>query len=91
MVDTISDARAQLTQHVARFRSEGAEAEPVLFGTHRRPEAALIPYEAYQLLMELAEDAAIAQVVRERTTADTGRRTSLGEIAAELGIDLDQL
>lgn len=91
MVDTISDARARLTQHVARFRAEGADAEPVVFGTQRRPEAALIPYEAYQLLMELAEDAAIAQTVRERTASDSGNRTSLADVAAELGIDLDAL
>ncbi len=91
MVDTISDARTHLTKHVARFRVEGLEATPVVFGDHRRPEAALLPYETFQLLLDLAEDVAIAQRVRERTAADTGNRTSLGEVAAELGIDLDDL
>lgn len=91
MVDTITDARAQLTQHVARFRAEGVEAQPVVFGDHRRPEAALLPYETYQILVEMAEDAAIAQTIRDRAATDNGNRTSLGELAAELGIDLDAL
>lgn len=91
MIDTISDARARLTKHVARFRAEGVAAEPVVFGDHRRPEAALLPYETFRLLWDLAEDVAIAQRIRERTAADSGNRTSLGEVAAELGIDLDDL
>lgn len=85
MVETISDARKNLTGHVARFRSDGIEAEPVVFGDHRQPEAALLPYETFQLLMDIAEDIAIAQRLRERLAADTGNRISLGDIAAELG------
>ncbi|MEX1044198.1 MAG: hypothetical protein WD532_09155 [Acidimicrobiia bacterium] len=91
MVETISDARKRLTGHVARFRSQGVDAEPVIFGDHRQPEAALIPYETFQLLMDVAEDIAIAQRLRERTTSDTGNRTSLKEAAAEFGLDLDEL
>lgn len=91
MVETISDARKHLTGHVARFRSEGIDADPVIFGDHRQPEAALIPYETFQMLLDVAEDVAIAQRVRERTALDTGRRTSLGQVAANLGIDLDEL
>ncbi len=91
MVETISDARKHLTGHVARFRSDGIDAEPVVFGDHRQPEAALLPYETFQLLMDVAEDIAIAQRVRERLTTDNGNRTSLGDVAADLGIDLDEL
>lgn len=91
MVDTISDARKRLTGHVARFRSEGLDAEPVIFGDHRQPEAALLPYETFQLLLDVAEDIAIAQRLRERTASDTGNRTSLSDAAVEFGIDLDEL
>ncbi len=91
MVETISDARKHLTGHVARFRSEGVDAEPVVFGDHRQPEAALLPYETFRLLMDIAEDIAIAQRIDERLAADTGRRTSLADVAAQFGIDLDEL
>ena len=33
---------------LARFRREGAAAEPVAFGSHRKPEAILLPYELYE-------------------------------------------
>jgi len=85
----ISDARAQLTTHVARFRSEGIDAEPVVFGDHRLPEAVLLPYDTFELLLDVAEDILIGERIRERRAADTGHRTSLADAAAELGIDLD--
>ena len=91
MPDTISHTRANLTGHVKRFREEGLDAEPVVFGDNRRPDAALLPYETFELLLEVAEDIAIAQRVRARAAADTGNRTSLGEVAEELGVDLDDL
>lgn len=40
---------------------------------------------------DVAEDLAIAERVRARDAADSGRRTSLAEVADELGIDLDEL
>jgi len=39
----------------------------------------------------VAEDIAIAERIRERLAADTGNRTSLAEVASELGIDLETL
>lgn len=67
------------------------DAEPVVFGDNRRPDAALLPYETFELLLELAEDIVIAQRVREREAADSGNRPSLAEVAEELGVDLDEL
>lgn len=89
--DTVSDTRKHLTSHVARFRAEGLDAAPVVFGDRRHPDAVLLPYETFTLLLDLAEDLVIAERLRERAAADTGRRTSLGDIAAEFGIDLDTL
>ena len=91
MPETISDARKHLTGHVARFRAEGLEAEPVVFGDHRQPEAALLPFETFVLLLDVAEDIAIAQRIREREASDTGIRTSPAAAAAEFSIDLDEL
>jgi len=39
---------------LARFRLEGAAAEPVAFGSHRKPEAILLPYEVYERYEELS-------------------------------------
>jgi PHD/YefM family antitoxin component YafN of YafNO toxin-antitoxin module len=91
MPETISDARANLTSHVARFRAEGIGAEPVVFGDHRLPEAVLLPFETFELLLDVAEDIVIAERIRERDARDSGNRTTLAEAAAELGIDLDEL
>jgi hypothetical protein len=47
-VHPLSEVRARLSGILARFRREGAAAEPVAFGSHRKPEAILIPYEVYE-------------------------------------------
>jgi hypothetical protein len=43
-VHPLSEVRARLSGILARFRREGAAAEPIAFGSHRKPEAILIPY-----------------------------------------------
>lgn len=91
VVETISDARRYLTRHVARFRKEGFDAEPVVFGDHRTAEAAVLPYETFQLLLDVAEDIAISERIRERGASDSGVRSTLADVAAELGVDLDDL
>ena len=52
-------------------------------------EAVLLPYETFMLLLDVAEDIAIAERIREREATDDGQRTTLAEVAAELGIDLE--
>jgi PHD/YefM family antitoxin component YafN of YafNO toxin-antitoxin module len=91
VTETISDARRNLTVHVARFRKEGLDAEPVIFGDHRQPEAVLLPHATFQLLLDVAEDVAIQERLRERLAADNGNRTALADAAAAFGIDLDEL
>jgi hypothetical protein len=91
MPETVSDTRRRLTQHVQQFRDQGVEAAPVIFGDRRQPEAALLPYETLSMLLDIAEDIAIAQRIRERDAADTGDRTTLADAADELGVDLDEL
>lgn len=89
--ESISDTRKSLSKTVHRFRDEGPDADPVVFGSQRRAEAVLLPFEAYQALLEVAEDAAIARRVRERDASDTGNRTSLADAAAEFDVDIDEL
>lgn len=91
VVETESDTRQHLTAHVARFRAEGAMAQPVIFGDRRRPEAVLLSYEIYEQLIELLDDLVTEQRVRERLANDTGERFTLDEVAPELGIDLSKL
>lgn len=80
-----NEARTELPKALKRFRAEGALAEPMLFGSHRRPEAAVIPFELYSQLLPVIEDLEIAQLVRARHAA--GPSTPLADIAAELGLD----
>jgi antitoxin StbD len=91
MPETISEARTRLPAHVRRFREQGLDAEPVVFGVRRQPDAALLPYEMFELLLDVAEDIAIAERIRERDAADGGKRTTLADAAAEFGIDLEAL
>jgi hypothetical protein len=53
-VHPLSEVRQRLSGILARFRREGAAAEPVAFGSHRKPEAVLLPYEVYQRYEMLA-------------------------------------
>lgn len=41
------EARAQLSAMLERFRKEGAEAEPIVIGARRRPEAVVLSYARY--------------------------------------------
>ena len=91
MVETTSGTREQLTPHVARFRESGAAAAPVVFGDHRKPEAVLLSYETFQVLLDVVEDAMLHDRIRERRGTDDGVRHTLDEVAAELNINLDNL
>lgn len=88
---TVSDTRRDLTGHVARFRAEGIDAAPVVFGERRHPDAVLLPYETFELLLDLAEDLVLAERIRERESQDSGRRTPLADVAAAFGVDLNEL
>jgi hypothetical protein len=57
-VHPLSEVRARLSGILAQFRCEGATAEPIAFGSHRKPEAILIPYEAYVRYEALARQRA---------------------------------
>lgn len=82
-----SEARTALPDALRRFRAEGALAQPVIFGGHRRAEGVVIPFELYTELLPVIEDIEIAHLVRER--ANTGGSVPLSDVAAALGLDPD--
>ncbi|QTX05127.1 nucleotidyltransferase family protein [Agromyces archimandritae] len=46
-VRSVSDARDALTKTLRAFRDD-PEAEPVVFGSHRKPEAVIVPYARWR-------------------------------------------
>lgn len=82
-----SEARTALPEALRRFRAEGALAQPLVFGGHRRAEGVVIPFELYAELLPVIEDLEIAHLVRERSAA--GDATPLADVAASLGLDPD--
>ncbi|HEY7890715.1 MAG TPA: hypothetical protein VIC05_00740 [Solirubrobacteraceae bacterium] len=45
------EARAKLPALLAGFRARGADADPVVIGAHRRPEAVVLSYERYLAIL----------------------------------------
>ncbi|MGN7800215.1 hypothetical protein [Leifsonia sp. 22587] len=82
-----NEARVALTKALARFREQGALAEPVVFGAQRRPEGVMIPFELYEELLPVIEDLEIAHLARARAAA--GESIALSEVAAAVGLDPD--
>jgi hypothetical protein len=54
-VQATSIARAELTTRVAEYKDLGAEARPIVFGSHRKPQAVILPYELFTELLDVAE------------------------------------
>ncbi|GAA1351606.1 type II toxin-antitoxin system Phd/YefM family antitoxin [Streptomyces beijiangensis] len=50
-VVTVSDARTGLSRLLAELSAAGTEAEPVLIGAHRKPQAVLLSVEMYERLV----------------------------------------
>ncbi|MGH2892354.1 MAG: hypothetical protein ACRDPM_03675 [Solirubrobacteraceae bacterium] len=65
------EARAQLPALLAWFRQAGADAEPVVIGARRRPEAVVLSYERYLQLAGGRERVAAALDQQAREAAET--------------------
>lgn len=85
---TLIQARCQMSQTVSRFRREGITSEPIIFGHHRKPEAATIPYEMYEALLPDIDEVLLAATVRARLA---GATTSWGEVLADLNISQEDV
>jgi PHD/YefM family antitoxin component YafN of YafNO toxin-antitoxin module len=77
------EARAQLPALLELFRQAGADAEPVVIGARRRPEAVVLSYERYLQLAGGRERvaAALEQQAREagETTLDADEAMKLAD------------
>jgi PHD/YefM family antitoxin component YafN of YafNO toxin-antitoxin module len=63
------EARAQLPAILEHFREAGADAEPVVIGARRRPEAVVLSYERY---LKLAGGRDRVRAVLDRQAAKIG-------------------
>jgi PHD/YefM family antitoxin component YafN of YafNO toxin-antitoxin module len=68
------EARAQLPAMLERFRQDGAEADPIVIGARRRPEAVVLSYERY---LQLAGGRKSVAAILDRQAAALG--AGLGE------------
>ena len=65
------EARAQLPALLERFRQAGADAEPVVIGARRRPEAVVLSYERYLQLAGGRERVAAALERQAREASES--------------------
>lgn len=65
------EAREALPATLVRFRKDGADAEPVVIGARRRPEAVVLSYERYPQLAGGRERVAGALDRQARETSGT--------------------
>lgn len=64
------DARAKLPSLLASFRARGADADPVVIGAHRRPEAVVLSYERYLAMLSGRER--VQAILADRRAAGAG-------------------
>ena len=88
-VHTASDARSGLNSVLQRFRSEGVASEPLVFGSHRKPEAVVLPWELYERLLPAVEDVLIAETVRARIN-DPAPSVPFDDAVRSLGFEPDE-
>ena len=69
---SITEARSQLPDLLARFREAGLAGRPVVLGCRRQAEAVLVPYERYRAMVD---DLEMAQtwIANFRAAADLPR------------------
>jgi antitoxin StbD len=82
-----TEARARLSQIVADFAQRGAAAEPVTFGSHRRPQGVIVPWELWIELAPAVEDALDATEARHRLADAGDARIDIDAVAIALGRD----
>ncbi|WP_327636120.1 hypothetical protein OHB24_39745 [Kribbella sp. NBC_00482] len=91
VIDTAT-AAYNLPKMLQRFRA--GQAEPLIFGDDGHPEGVVVPFDRWEQLEELAEDAEQAAQIRDvtRRRLATNRvedYVSADELAAEFGWNLD--
>jgi PHD/YefM family antitoxin component YafN of YafNO toxin-antitoxin module len=65
-IKSTSETRAELTKILANFRLQGKKTLPILFGSHRKPEAVLVPIALWKKIVKEIDDLQLALTVSER-------------------------
>lgn len=81
------EARRRLSGFLKESRERGADADPVFFGAHRKPEAVVLSYAAYQDLVDALDDVLISREVATRDAADDGERLELADLIRRQGLE----
>lgn len=79
-----NEARAQLNQIATAFDRAGTTAEPVVFGSHRRPQAVIVPWELWRKLAPVIEDALDLATTRTRLQDAGTQRVDHSKVLAAL-------
>ena len=82
-----AEARDRLSSYLKLFREQGGQADPVVFGSHRKPEGVILSYERYEWQTEILDELVASEEVREAIAQDTGKRVELADVAREAGFD----
>lgn len=81
-----SQARAELSIATSRFRRDGLLSQPVLFGSHRKAEGAIISVELFERLLPEIESIQLSETLRQRIN-DGLPRISFEDLVAQVGLD----
>ena len=81
-----SEARSELSAIISRFREEGKESAPVLFGSHRKPEGVIIPFSMWQEILGQIEGIELEKLVRDRIL-DGSKSLLFDELVKKLKLD----
>ncbi|MGH8959839.1 MAG: hypothetical protein ACRDWT_01310 [Jatrophihabitantaceae bacterium] len=79
-----NEARAKLNQIAAGFDHDGADAEPVVFGSHRRAQGVIVSWQLWQRLAPAIEDALDNEQARTRLAEAGDQRLSHEQLLGEL-------
>lgn len=82
-----TEVRAKLSQIAAEFERHGVSAEPVAFGSHRRPQGIIIPWEMWLEILPAIEDRLDAAEARHRLEDAGDNRVSFEDAAEAVGRD----
>lgn len=87
---TVTEAREAAPGLAREFRDKGIAGGIVFFGSHRRPDAAIVPGELLEALEPYLEDLVIAQRVRIRAV-EGSEAITLDELDEAVGFDADEV
>ncbi len=82
-----TEARAKLSRIAAEFERKGSGAEPIAFGSHRRPQGVIIPWELWLEILPVIEDHLDGADAHQRLNDAGSERVTFDAAAAALGRD----